>query len=144
MRWTRARIEVCSVNENVLLSVEGLKVRYRTDDYLIHAVNGVSLQVEHGKTLGLVGETGAGKTTIAKSILRILPKKVGEIIEGQICLDGVSLLDLPEEKMRSIRGNKISMIFQDPMTALNPVNTVGYQIAEALRLHNNYSRKEAR
>lgn len=100
--------------------------------------------MEHGKTLGLVGETGAGKTTIAKSILRILPKKVGEIIEGQICLDGVSLLDLPEEKMRSIRGNKISMIFQDPMTALNPVNTVGYQIAEALRLHNNYSRKEAR
>ena len=144
MRWTRARIEVCSVNENVLLSVEGLKVRYRTDDYLIHAVNGVSLQVEHGKTLGLVGETGAGKTTIAKSILRILPKKVGEIVEGQISLDGVSLLDLPEEKMRSIRGNKISMIFQDPMTALNPVNTVGYQIAEALRLHNNYSRKEAR
>ena len=144
MRWTRARIEVCSVNENVLLSVEGLKVRYRTDDYLIHAVNGVSLQVEHGKTLGLVGETGAGKTTIAKSILRILPKKVGEIIEGKISLDGVSLLDLPEEKMRSIRGNKISMIFQDPMTALNPVNTVGYQIAEALRLHNNYSRKEAR
>lgn len=98
MRWTRARIEVCSVNENVLLSVEGLKVRYRTDDYLIHAVNGVSLQVEHGKTLGLVGETGAGKTTIAKSILRILPKKVGEIIEGKISLDGVSLLDLPEEK----------------------------------------------
>lgn len=83
MRWTRARIEVCSVNENVLLSVEGLKVRYRTDDYLIHAVNGVSLQVEHGKTLGLVGETGAGKTTIAKSILRILPKKVGEITKGR-------------------------------------------------------------
>ncbi len=130
--------------DNKLLSVKDLVVKYKTDDYLVHAVNGVSFDIEHGKTLGLVGETGAGKTTIAKSILRILPKKVGRIEEGQIYMEDKSLLDLPEEEMRRIRGNKISMIFQDPMTALNPVNTVGYQIAEALKLHNNLSRKQAR
>lgn len=132
------------MDNNKLLTVEDLCVQYKTEDYLVHAVNGVSLEIEHGKTLGLVGETGAGKTTIAKSILRILPKKVGQVKRGKICMEGKSLLELPEEEMRSIRGNKISMIFQDPMTALNPVNTVGYQIAEAIKLHNNVSRKEAR
>lgn len=132
------------MEENKLLSIENLVVEYKTDDNLIHAVNGVSFELERGKTLGLVGETGAGKTTIAKSILRILPKKIGRVVEGQILMDGQPLLELPEELMRRIRGNKVSMIFQDPMTALNPVYTVGYQIAEALRLHNDLSKKEAR
>lgn len=144
MPWILARIEVTRVENRKLLTVEDLWVQYKTDDYLVHAVNGVSLEIEHGKTLGLVGETGAGKTTIAKSIMRILPKKVGQIKSGRITMEGKSLLELPEEEMRGIRGNKISMIFQDPMTALNPVNTVGYQIAEAIKLHNNVSRKEAR
>lgn len=127
-----------------LISVKDLVVEYKTDDNIIHAINGVSFDISHGMTLGLVGETGAGKTTIAKSILRILPKNVGRILGGSIVFEGESLLELPEEKMRRIRGNKISMIFQDPMTALNPVNTVGRQIAEAIQLHNNVSRREAR
>ncbi|NLZ61363.1 MAG: ABC transporter ATP-binding protein [Acholeplasmataceae bacterium] len=132
------------MNKSDLISVENLVVEYKTDENIIHAVNGVSFSVVKGTTLGLVGETGAGKTTIAKSILRILPKNVGKVLAGKIALEGESLLDLPEEKMRRIRGNKISMIFQDPMTALNPVNTIGYQIAETIRLHNNITRKEAR
>lgn len=127
-----------------LISVKDLVVEYKTDDNIIHAINGVSFDISHGMTLGLVGETGAGKTTIAKSILRILPKNVGRILGGSIVFEGESLLELPEEKMRRIRGNKVSMIFQDPMTALNPVNTVGRQIAEAIQLHNNVSRREAR
>ena len=127
-----------------LISVQDLVVEYKTDDNIIHAINGVSFDISHGMTLGLVGETGAGKTTIAKSILRILPKNVGRILGGSIVFEGESLLELPEEKMRRIRGNKVSMIFQDPMTALNPVNTVGRQIAEAIQLHNNVSRREAR
>lgn len=127
-----------------LISVKDLVVEYKTDDNIIHAINGVSFDISHGMTLGLVGETGAGKTTIAKSILRILPKNVGRILDGSIVFEGESLLELPEEKMRRIRGNKISMIFQDPMTALNPVNTVGRQIAEAIQLHNNVGRREAR
>ena len=132
------------MNKDNLISVDNLVVRYKTDDNLIYAVNGVSFDIRKGSTLGLVGETGAGKTTIAKSILRILPKKVGQITDGNIILEGESLLDMPEEKMRRIRGNKISMIFQDPMTALNPVNTIGFQIAEAIQLHNNVSKKEAK
>jgi len=132
------------MDQKKLLSVKDLVVQYQAEDYLVHAVNGISFDVEHGKTLGLVGETGAGKTTIAKSILRILPKKVGQVLSGEIIMESRSLLDLPEEEMRKIRGNKISMIFQDPMTALNPVNTIGYQIAEAIKLHNNVNKKQAR
>lgn len=132
------------MSEKKLLSVKDLVVQYKTEDYLVHAVNGISFDVEQGKTLGLVGETGAGKTTIAKSILRILPKKVGQVRNGEIIMEGRSLLELSEEEMRKIRGNKISMIFQDPMTALNPVNTIGYQIAEAIKLHNNVTKKQAR
>lgn len=118
------------------LSVEDLVVEYKSDNKIVHAVNGVSLTLEKGKTLGLVGETGAGKTTIAKSILRILPDIGAEITDGTILLDGRDVLKLPESEMRKIRGNIASMIFQDPMTALNPVQKVGDQIAEVIRLHS--------
>lgn len=119
------------------LSVKDLVVEYMSDGQVVHAVNGVSLKLERGKTLGLVGETGAGKTTIAKSILRILPDVGCRIAGGEVHLDGEDLLKLPEHEMRKIRGNKISMIFQDPMTALNPVQRVGDQIAEVVRLHSD-------
>lgn len=117
------------------LSVNNLVVEYQSNDETVQAVNGVSFTLESGKTLGLVGETGAGKTTIAKSILRILPDISAYIRGGSIEIDGVNLLKLPELEMRKIRGNRISMIFQDPMTALNPVMRVGEQIAEVVRLH---------
>ncbi len=117
------------------LDIKDLVVEYVSDGEIVHAVNGVDLHLERGKTLGLVGETGAGKTTIAKSILRILPDVGAKICGGQVHLDGENLLELQEVDMRKIRGNKISMIFQDPMTALNPVQTVGDQIAEVVHLH---------
>lgn len=119
------------------LYIKDLIVEYIRDKEIVHAVNGVSLKLERGKTLGLVGETGAGKTTIAKSILRILPDVGSRIVSGEIYLDGVNILDLSEKEMRDIRGNSVSMIFQDPMTALNPVLRVGEQIAEVLRLHSD-------
>ncbi len=126
------------INTNMpFLSIKDLRVEYKSDGQIVHAVNDVSLQLERGKTLGLVGETGAGKTTIAKSILRILPDVGSRIINGEIYLDGENLLKLPEPEMRKIRGNKVSMIFQDPMTALNPVLRVGDQIAEVVRLHSD-------
>ena len=119
------------------LEVKDLVVEYFTKEQTVHAVNGVSFQLEKGRTLGLVGETGAGKTSIAKSILRILPDVGARIAGGEVWLEGENLTGLSEEKMRSIRGKKISMIFQDPMTALNPVQRVGDQIAEVVSLHNS-------
>ena len=118
------------------LSVKDLVVEYKSDGKIVQAVNGVSLTLDRGRTLGLVGETGAGKTTIAKSILRILPDVGSKVCGGQVLLDGKNLLELPEHEMRKIRGNTISMIFQDPMTALNPVQRVGEQIAEVVKLHS--------
>ena len=126
------------MSENTkFLEVKDLVVEYMSDGQVVHAVNGVSLHLERGKTLGLVGETGAGKTTIAKSILRILPDVGCRIAGGEIHLEGQDMLKLPEHEMRKIRGNNISMIFQDPMTALNPVQRVGDQIAEVVRLHSD-------
>ena len=119
-----------------LLSVRNLEVQYTAAGEVIHAVNGVSFTVNKGETLGLVGETGAGKTTIAKAILRILPDPPAKVKNGEIFLEGKDLFKLPEKEMRSVRGEKISMIFQDPMTALNPVMTIGAQISEAISLHN--------
>lgn len=132
-------------NENIsFLSVKDLTVEYTSGGKVIHAVNGVSLELKRGETLGLVGETGAGKTTIAKSILRILPDPPARIRGGQVLLDGEDLLRLPEKEMLKIRGNKIAIIFQDPMTALNPLMSVGEQIVEVLRLHDkNMTQKQA-
>ena len=128
---------------DVLLSVRDLEVVYTSAGAVIHAVNGVSLEIKRGQSLGLVGETGAGKTTIAKSILGILPDPPAKVLNGQIVLDGQDLLKLPEKEMRGIRGKKISMIFQDPMTSLNPLMTVGDQIAEVVSLHEHCSKKES-
>lgn len=126
-----------------ILEVKNLTVEYTSGGNVIHAVNGVSFSLERGKSLGLVGETGAGKTTIAKSIIRVLPSLQAKVKTGEIILDGEDILQADEEKMLSIRGNKISMIFQDPMTALNPTMTIGSQIAEAIALHKQVSADEA-
>ena len=125
-----------------VLEIKDLSVIYQTDIETVYAVNGISLSLEKGQTLGLVGETGAGKTTTALAVMRLLPERTGKVTAGEIRCEGVSLLELPENKMRDIRGEKISMIFQDPMTALNPILKVGDQIAEALVLHNAKGRTQ--
>lgn len=126
-----------------LLEIKDLVVRYETDYETVEAVNGTSLTLNRGETLGLVGETGAGKTTTALSIIRLIPNPPGVVAGGEIWLDGENIQDLGEKQMRKIRGKKISMIFQDPMTALNPVLSVGDQISEVIRLHEKISRAEA-
>lgn len=129
----------------VFLTVDNLCVEYTSDGSVIHAVNGVSFSLKRGHTVGLVGETGAGKTTIAKSILRILPDPPAKIRSGKILLDDMNLLELSEKEMRKIQGHKISMIFQDPMTALNPVMKIGSQIAEVIHEHDKrLSKKEVK
>lgn len=125
------------------LSIRDLVVEYSSGGEIVQAVNGVDLELKKGETIGLVGETGAGKTTIAKAILRILQSPPAIIKQGEIQLDGIDLLRLSEREMQKIRGNKIAMIFQDPMTALNPTMTVGEQINEVVLRHNNISREEA-
>lgn len=129
--------------QDEFLKVEDLRICYQSDGETVHAVNGVSFSLEKGKTLGLVGETGAGKTTIAKAILGILPEIQSKILSGKIILEGQNLLEMTEKEMLKVRGSKISMIFQDPMTALNPVHRVGEQIAEAVRLHSSGNKKDA-
>ena len=130
--------------KKAFLSVRDLEVIYTSGGETICAVNKVSFDLERGKTLGLVGETGAGKTTIARSILRILPDPPAKVMGGEVWFDDQELLNAPESEMLKIRGDKIAMIFQDPMTALNPLMTVGDQILEGLLLHNDYTREEAR
>ncbi len=125
------------------LEVEDLSVVYSSGGERVSAVNHVSFQLKRGKTLALVGETGAGKTTIAKSILRILPEPQAKVTSGSIKLEGADLLQLNENEMRRIRGKKISMVFQDPMTALNPVKTIGEQISEVIKMHEIVSKREA-
>ncbi len=120
-----------------LLNVQDLFVEYHSNGQVVRAVNGVSFQLNKGEVIGLVGETGAGKTTTALSILRLLPEKAGRITNGSITMDGADLLSVSEKEMRTMyRGEQISMIFQDPMTSLNPVLRIGEQIAEALIYHN--------
>ena len=133
-----------SEQANEFLRVEDLVVEYTSDGEIVQAVNDVSFTLRKGKTLGLVGETGAGKTTIAKSILRILPDPQGYVRQGRIYLEGEDLLAKEEKDMLSIRGNKISMIFQDPMTALNPVMSIGKQIAEVIELHEKIDKGGAK
>ncbi len=127
---------------DVILDINGLEVIYKTDLETVKAVNGINLKIQKGKTLGLVGETGAGKTTTALSILRLLPSNTGKIVNGYIKFGDTDILKLDEHNMRKIRGDKIAMVFQDPMTSLNPVMTVGEQIAEAILLHNENLSKE--
>ena len=125
------------------LNIKDLHVEYTSGGEVVKAVNGVDITLQKGETLGLVGETGAGKTTIAKAILRILPQPPAKIRSGEIWLEDQNLLAIPEKDMLKIRGGKIAMIFQDPMTALNPTMTVGSQIAEVVLLHNDISHSEA-
>lgn len=132
------------MKEEKYIELKDLVVEYTSDGDIVKAVNGVSFDLNRGETLGLVGETGAGKTTIAKAILGILPQPPARIKNGSICVDGQNLLELSEKEMQEIRGDKISMIFQDPMTALNPVMSVGEQIAEVVSLHNDCSKEEAK
>ena len=129
--------------KDLILDIKDLVIHYETDDGTVEAVNGLDIQLEYGKTLGLVGETGSVKTTTALSILRLVPDPPVVIKNGSITLDGKDILNLPQKDLESIRGNLVSMIFQDPMTSLNPVLTVGEQIAEVIGLHENISEKEA-
>jgi len=126
-----------------LLEVKNLEVGFRTEDGYVNAVNGLSYAVDAGSTLGIVGESGSGKSVNALSVMRLIPTPPGRIKNGTITLRGENLLEKSEREMRDIRGKDIAMIFQDPMTSLNPVLTVGEQIAEAVRLHLKMSRKEA-
>jgi len=129
---------------NEVLNIKDLSIIYKTDLETVYAVNGISFSLKEGETMGLVGETGAGKTTTALGIMKLLPERTARVTGGQILFDGQDINALNEREMLKIRGEKISMIFQDPMTALNPVLTVGEQIGEALYLHNheNLSQKD--
>ena len=130
-------------NNNLMLDIKDLTIHYETDSGVVHAVEGLNLQLGHGETLGLVGETGAGKTTTALGVMRLIPNPPGKIKSGEIIFNGENLLEKSEQEMRKIRGGKIAMIFQDPMTSLNPVMTVDKQIAEMIKLHRNVSESEA-
>ena len=126
-----------------LLNIKGLTIHYITRESTVRAVNGIDLSIGAGRTIGLVGETGAGKTTTALGILRLMQEPPGKVISGEVFYDGRDLLKVGDSEMRKIRGNEISMIFQDPMTALNPILRVGDQIAEVIFLHGNCSKSEA-
>jgi oligopeptide/dipeptide ABC transporter ATP-binding protein len=129
--------------DSYLLEIKGLKTHFFTDEGVSPAVDGVDYAVRKGETLGVVGESGCGKSVTALSIMRLIPEPPGKIIGGDILFENQSLLALSNDEMRRIRGNKISMIFQEPMTSLNPVYTIGNQISEALRLHQGLSKKDA-
>jgi len=126
-----------------VLDIKDLRTCFHTEKGDVRAVDGVSLSISEGTTLGVVGESGCGKTVLALSVMRLIPIPPGEILSGEILLEGVDLLRLNREEMRKVRGKSISMIFQEPMTSLNPVITVGAQIAEIVRLHEGKSNKEA-
>lgn len=130
--------------DNPLLEIKNLEVVYKTEDGTVHAVNGLSLAIARGETLGLVGETGAGKTTTALATIRLVPNPPGKVSAGEILFHGKNLMDIKEDEMRTIRGNRISVIFQDPMTTLNPVLTVSFQIQEALMLHQKLNKEDAK
>ena len=127
----------------ILLSVKNLKTQFYSAGKTIRALDGVSFDIEEGGVFGLVGETGCGKSVTALSILRLIPHPPGKIVEGQIHFKGKSLLDLPEEEMRSVRGKEISMIFQEPMTSLNPVFRIGDQIMEVIMLHQGLNKSQS-
>jgi oligopeptide transport system ATP-binding protein len=127
-----------------LLDVKGLTTQFFTQDGIVHAVNGISYTLNEGETLGIVGESGSGKSVGVMSLMRLIPTPPGKISGGEVLFEGRDLLKISDDEMRSIRGNKIAMIFQDPMTSLNPVLTVGRQISEALELHLGMDKKQAR
>ncbi|GLR45883.1 ABC transporter ATP-binding protein [Mesorhizobium amorphae] len=132
-----------TVGNDVLLDVRGLETHFYGEDSVTRALGGISFQVKKGETLGVVGESGCGKSVTALSILRLLPKLSARTVGGEVRFHGRDLLDLSDREMRKIRGDQIAMIFQEPMTSLNPVYTVGHQIAEAVQIHTNASRLAA-
>ncbi len=127
-----------------ILEVNGLKTQFFTQDGVVRAVNGVSFYVEEGETLGIVGESGCGKSVSVLSVMRLIPQPPGKIVGGEVLFGGRDLLKIKDDEIRQVRGNKIAMIFQDPMTSLNPVLTIGRQIGEALELHLGLKRADAR
>ena len=127
-----------------LLEVDGLKTHFFTDEGVLPSVDGISFSIDRGETLGIVGESGCGKSVTAMSILQLIPQPPGKIVGGEIRFDGTNLVDIAPGKLRKIRGNDIAMIFQEPMTSLNPVYTVGNQIIEAITLHQGLEAEEAR
>jgi peptide/nickel transport system ATP-binding protein len=130
------------VNHVPFLEVKDLRIIYKTDLETVYAVNGISFKLEKGQTLGLVGETGAGKSTTALSLLRLLPERTGKVVDGTITIEGKDLATMTDEELRQMRGGQIAMIFQDPMTSLNPVMTVADQIGESIMIHNPEYNKE--
>ncbi|WP_186428665.1 ABC transporter ATP-binding protein [Clostridium sp. BSD9I1] len=130
-------------NSENLLDIKHLTIHYKTDDGIVYAVDDLDLSLGYGETLGFVGETGAGKTTTALGIMQLIPNPPGKIVSGEIYLEGENLLKKSEREMQDIRGSKIAMIFQDPMTSLNPVITVGEQIAEMIQLHESVTKEES-
>lgn len=129
---------------STLLEVKNLATNFYTQDGVVKAVNGISYTINEGETLGIVGESGSGKSVGVMSLIRLIPSPPGKIVAGEVLFEGRDLLKARDDEIRSIRGNKISMIFQDPMTSLNPVLTVGRQISEALELHLGMDKKQAR
>lgn len=129
------------MNQNVVLKVRDLEAEFSTDDGIVKILKGVSFDVKSGQTLGLVGESGSGKSVTSMSIMGLLPKPYGKVTAGQIIYRNTDLTDVPEHEMHKMRGNRISIIFQDPMTALNPVQTIGKQIVEVLDLHHSQMSK---
>ena len=129
--------------QELLLDIRGLRTQFFTDDGLARAVDGVSYSLEKGETVGVVGESGCGKSVTALSVLRLIPDPPGKIVAGEIMFEGTDLLQISSADMRRIRGNDISMIFQEPMTSLNPVFTIGNQITEAVRLHQGLNKRES-
>jgi len=129
--------------ENLLLQVKDLKTYFYTDDGVVKAVDGVDFTIRKGETLGMVGESGCGKSVTALSVLRLIQEPPGKIVSGEIWFKGEELLKKNPEEMRKIRGNDISMIFQEPMTSLNPVYTIGEQISEAIVLHQKLDKEKA-
>ncbi len=127
-----------------LLQVKNLQTKFYTQDGVVNAVNGVSLELGEGETLGIVGESGSGKSVTMLSVMRLIPQPPGKIVSGEVIFDGRDLLKLDEEEMRQVRGNRIAMVFQDPMTSLNPVLTINTQISEALQLHMQMDKEAAR
>ena len=131
------------LSQHSILKVENIATRFRTQEGLVHAVNGISFELKKGELLGVVGESGAGKSVTMMSLLKLLPIPPAEIVSGKATFEGHDLLKLDLEKLRKIRGGKIGFIFQDPMTSLNPVLTIGYQLTEPMREHLGLSRKNA-
>jgi len=127
-----------------LIEVNGLKTRFFTQDGVVHAVNGISYHVDEGETLAIVGESGCGKSVSVLSVMRLIPTPPGKIVGGEVWFEGRDLLKVDQDEIRSVRGNKIAMIFQDPMTSLNPVLTIGQQVSEALQLHMGMNKEQAK